>query len=141
MYPGAHAETSPQQPAVIMSGSGETLTYAELEDRSLRLARLLAERGLRRGDRVALLSENSPRYSEVYWAALRSGLYLTAINHHLKRAEINYILNDCGAKALIVSVARSAQALEVLEDTPAVRSRFVFGGVLDAHDRKRLPVG
>src|SRR6202000_876348 len=103
MYPGTWAAKSPQQPAVIMADGSETLTYAQLEDRSARLARLLYDRGLRRADNVALLSENSARYYDVYWAALRSGLYLTAVNHHLQQSEISYILNDCGAKALIVS--------------------------------------
>src|SRR6201994_2343960 len=110
MYPGTYAATSPQQPAVIMADGSDTLTYAQLEDRSVRLTRLLYERGLRRGDNVALLSENSARYYDVYWAALRSGLYLTAVNHHLQQAEIGYILHDCGAKVLIVSVGHAGRA-------------------------------
>ena len=40
MYPGRHAETRADQPAVIMAGSGETITYRELEARSNRLAHL-----------------------------------------------------------------------------------------------------
>ena len=48
-------------------------------------ARAARPRACGRGDDVALLSENSPRYHECYWAALRSGLYLTAVNHHLSR--------------------------------------------------------
>src|SRR5690606_41268545 len=59
--------------ALIMAGSGETLTYRELEDNSVRLARHLHEAGLRRGDHLALLSGNDPKVYEVYWAALRSG--------------------------------------------------------------------
>src|ERR1700760_3087658 len=128
MYPGKWAATSPQQPAVIMADGSETLTYAQLEDRSARLARLLYGRGLRRGDNVALLSENSARYYDVYWAALRSGLYLTAVNHHLQQAEISYILNDCGAKALIVSAGQAGQALAVAGETPGIASRFALGG-------------
>jgi hypothetical protein len=48
MYPGEHARLRPDQPAVIMAGSGETLTYGELERRSNRLAHLLRANGLRR---------------------------------------------------------------------------------------------
>src|SRR6201994_4955727 len=134
MYPGTYAATSPQQPAVIMADGTETLTYAQLEDRSARLARLLYERGLRRGDNVALLAENNVRYYDVFWAALRSGLYLTAVNHHLQQAEIGYILNDCGAKALIVSAARAEQALAVAGETPGIASRFAFGGEIAGHE-------
>ena len=41
MYPGTWAQQTPEKPALIMSGSGRTLTYAELDDRSLRLARTM----------------------------------------------------------------------------------------------------
>jgi len=134
MYPGTWAAMSPQQPAAIMADGSETLTYAQLEDRSARLARLLYDRGLRRGDNVALLSENNLRYYEAFWAALRSGLYLTAVNHHLQQAEISYILNDCGAQALIVSVGQADQALAVADETAGIGSRFAFGGAVPGHE-------
>ena len=134
MYPGTYAATSPQQAAVIMADGSEILTYADLDERSARLARLLHDRGLRRGDNVALLSENSARYYDVYWAALRSGLYLTAVNHHLQQHEISYILNDCGAKALIVSAGKAAQAQAVADQTPGIGSRFAFGGEVPGHE-------
>src|SRR6202012_4331277 len=117
-----------------MPDGSETLTYAQLEDRSARLARLLHERGLRRGDNVALLSENNVRYYDVFWAALRSGLYLTAVNHHLQQGEISYILNDCGAKALIVSAGQADQALAVADETPGIASRLAFGGEIAGHE-------
>ena len=60
MYPGAHAATNADKPAVIMAGSGRTLTYGELEERSARLARVLHDRGLRAGDVIALVSDNTP---------------------------------------------------------------------------------
>lgn len=85
-YPGAHAATTPDKPAVVLAGSGETLTYAELEDRSTRLAAYLRGLGLRRGDVVALLTDNRPQASEVYWACQRAGLYITAVNWHLTPA-------------------------------------------------------
>ncbi len=134
MYPGTYAATSPQQAAAIMADGSETLTYAQLDERSARLARLLYELGLRRGDNVALLSENNLRYYEAYWAALRSGLYLTAVNHHLQQAEISYILNDCGAQVLIVSAGKAAQALAVAGETPGIGSRFAFGGQVPGHE-------
>ncbi|WP_406176389.1 acyl-CoA synthetase [Streptomyces sp. NBC_00996] len=100
MYPGAY---DPARPAVVTADGGWTLTYGQLEERSLRLADHLRSAGLRRGDHLALLCPNDPRVLEVYWAALRSGLYLTAVNHHLTADEAAYIVRDCGASALIVS--------------------------------------
>ncbi len=124
MYPGTWAAHTPDKPALVMAGSGRTLTYAELDDRSLRLARHLQAAGLRRGDVVALLSDNTPEAYEVYWAALRSGLYITAVNHNLAPAEAAYIVRDCGARALVVSAARAdlVRALDV--DVP---ERLVHG--------------
>lgn len=134
MYPGTYAKTHPEQPSVIMSDTGETLTYAQLDERSARLAHLLHERGLRRGDSFALLSENSPRYYEAYWAAQRSELDITAINHNLNPSEISYIVNDCGAKAMIVSAAKSELALAIADNIPAIEHRIVFGGDIAGHE-------
>ncbi|WP_330256065.1 acyl-CoA synthetase [Nocardia sp. NBC_00565] len=133
MYPGAYVERTPDRPAVIMSDTGETLTFAELEDRSTRLARLLYDRGLRRGDNFALLSENSPRYYEAYWAAQRSGLYVTAINHNLNPDEIAYIVNDCGARVLLVSAEKSVAAEVIVDLTPKVEGRLAFNGAVPGH--------
>ena len=78
MYPGTHAATAPERPAVIMAGSGATVTYAELDENSARLASALHAAGAahrrrhRRADPTML-----PEAFEIYWAAIRSGLYVT----------------------------------------------------------------
>ena len=105
MYPGRHAEISPDKPAVIAARTGEALTYAELDARSNRLARLLWAEGLRRGDHLAVFLENHLRYFEIAWAALRSGLYLTTVNRYLTGPEAAYIVEDCGAQVLVSSRA------------------------------------
>ncbi|MFC4948872.1 acyl-CoA synthetase [Pseudonocardia sp. GCM10023141] len=128
MYPGTFAALTPDKPAVVMADSGAVLTYAELEERSIRLSRALHDAGLRPGDAVALLSENSLRYYEVFWAAMRSGLYITAINQHLTAAEVAYIVGDCGARALVVSAALSDVATAIVALTPGVEVRLAVGG-------------
>jgi fatty-acyl-CoA synthase len=102
VYPGAHAAQAPQRPAVVMAASGDQLSFGRLEENSRRLAHRLRERGFRRGDVIALLSGNDPRVFEVYWAAQRAGLYVTAINVHLGPDELRYVLGDSGAQALFV---------------------------------------
>lgn len=128
MYPGTWAAKNPDKPALVMAGSGRTLTYGELDERSLRLANHLRAAGLERGDVVALVSDNRPETYEVYWAALRSGLYITAVNSHLTAGEASYIVNDCGAKALVVSAALAGMvgALEV-----EVPDRLAYGGPVE----------
>ncbi|WP_174185722.1 acyl-CoA synthetase [Nocardia barduliensis] len=128
MYPGAHVDRFPEKPAVVLAESGEVLTYRELEENSVRLARHLYDAGLRKGDHVALLSGNDPKIYEVYWAALRTGLYITAVNRHLSPSEISYIVNDCGARALIVSAGLADAAEQIVAQTPAVEIRLAFGG-------------
>ena len=103
MTPGWFAERTPDVPAIIMGSSGETVTYAQLEERSVRVARALRSLGLGVGDHIAILMENSRPYLEVAWAAQRSGLFYTAINTHLRAGEVQYILDDCGAVALVTS--------------------------------------
>ncbi|MFI6223029.1 acyl-CoA synthetase [Nocardia salmonicida] len=133
MYPGAHVDRFPDKAAIVMAESGATLTYRQLEENSIRLARHLHDAGLRRGDHVALLSVNDPKMYEVYWAALRSGLYITAVNWHLTPAEIGYIVDDCGARALIVSAALAATAEQVTAITPQVEIRLAFDGPVEGY--------
>jgi long-chain acyl-CoA synthetase len=134
LYPGTFAASTPSKPAVIMADTGATLTYAELDSRSIRLSRALHSAGLRPGDDVALLSENNLAYYEVFWAALRSGLYVTAINQHLTASEVSYIVGDCGAKALVVSSALAGIACDIVATTPAVELRLAIGGDVPGHD-------
>jgi long-chain acyl-CoA synthetase len=105
MTPAWHAEHTPDAPAIVMGSSGEVVTYAELDERSTRFAAALRARGLGPGDHIAILMENNRAYLEVAWAAQRSGLRYTAVNSHLRRGEVQYILDDCGAVALIASEA------------------------------------
>ncbi|MEU6157999.1 acyl-CoA synthetase [Streptomyces sp. NPDC047130] len=118
----------PRRPAVVMAGSGERLTYGELDERSIRLAGVLRSAGLRRGDVVALLSDNSPHSYEVYWAAVRSGMYITAVNSHLTAPEVAHIVRDSGAAALVVSHGVAALAEGIAGETPDVRVRLAYGG-------------
>ena len=71
MHPGLHAQSTPDKAAVIMAGSGEVVTYRELDERSNRL--LLWAQGLRPGDHVAIFAENHPRFFEVFWARPAAG--------------------------------------------------------------------
>jgi fatty-acyl-CoA synthase len=128
LTPTWHAEDTPEAAALVMAGSGETVTYAQLEDRSRRLAAALRTRGVAAGDHIAILMENNRAYLEVAWAAQRSGLYYTAINSHLRPAEVQYVLDDCGAVALVASEAM-ADVVAVL-DLSRIPVRVAGAGVL-----------
>jgi acyl-CoA synthetase (AMP-forming)/AMP-acid ligase II len=134
MYPGTHAALTPDRPAVIMASSGAVLTYRELNERSMRLARLLAASGLREGDRVAILAENHIRYFEVYWAAIRSGLYLTGVNWHLTAEEAGYIVANSGAKALVTTATMVGTVQAMLPDLPECRTRLIVDDTADGFE-------
>jgi long-chain acyl-CoA synthetase len=114
MYSGEHAATRTDQPAVIMAGSGETITYGELEARSNRLAHLLRARGLGRLDHYSIYMENSARYVECCGAGERAGLYYTCVNSFLTEEELAYILNNSQSRVLITSEAKREVALKAL---------------------------
>ncbi|UYP19477.1 AMP-binding protein [Rhodococcus sp. Z13] len=134
MYPGVHARTDPDKLAVVLADSDRSLTYRELDDRSAALARALHDRGLRTGDVVALLTDNRVEAFEVFWAALRSGLYITAVNSHLTPGEVAYIVDDSGAKALIVSASLGDLAAEVGGKVSVDAARLAFGGEVPGFD-------
>jgi long-chain acyl-CoA synthetase len=134
MYPAAHAATDPHRPAVVMGESREVVTYAELDERSIRLARLLRERGLVEGDRVAIFAENHPRFYDAVWAALRSGLYLVAVNRHLAAEEAGYVVDDSGAKALITTARMAEVAGEMLAHIPGCQVRLMIDGTAEGFE-------
>ena len=94
-------EPDPDHPAVVMAGSGETVTHGRLRARVNRLAHLLRAAGLRRGDHFAIFMENHPRYIECGRAGMRSGLYFTNVNSYLTPGELAYILNNSQSQVLI----------------------------------------
>jgi long-chain acyl-CoA synthetase len=129
MHPGTYLEARGEEPAVIMS-SGAVVTYRELDARSKQLAQLLHDRGLRPGDHVAVMLENHPRYFEINWASQRSGLYLTPVNWHLKAEEAGYIIEDCGATALVISASVADITADLSPHLGNVKTRLVVDGEL-----------
>jgi fatty-acyl-CoA synthase len=93
------------KPAVILHPSGTVVTFDELEARANRLAHYFRGAGLIEGDAVAILMENNEHIHAVMWAARRSGLYYVPISTHLTAAEVAYIVENSGAKAIIGSAA------------------------------------
>lgn len=124
MYPGHWGKRTPDAPAVIMASTGESITHGELDAASNQLAHLLRASGLGRGDHVAVLLENHPHFMTAVWAALRSGLYVTAINWHLTTDEAAYIVENCEARVLISSPDQAALADPI--ESPHLERRLMF---------------
>ena len=93
---GQHAD----RPAMIDGLTGKQLSYRELTGMVDTLAGALAERGLRKGDVVGLLSPNTPYYAVVFHAVLRAGGVVTTINSLYTADEVAHQLRDSGAGLL-----------------------------------------
>ncbi len=128
MHPATHAKTHPDRAAYIMAGTGETVTYKQLDDRSNQGAQLFRSLGLATGDVIAILMDNSPRFFEIAWAAQRSGLYYACISSKLTSGEIDYIMKDCAAKLLVTSAGIGP----VIDELPALLSGVKLYMVGDA---------
>ena len=128
MHPVHHAKSDPDRVAYLMAGSGERVTYAQLDARSNQAAQLFRAIGLHVGDVIAILMENHPRYFEIAWAAQRAGLYYTCISSKLTAGEVAYIVRDCGAKALIASRGVGP----VIDELPALVPGVKLYGVGEA---------
>ena len=134
MHPGVHAQNTPDKIAYRMAGSGIAVTYAELEARANACAHLFRALGLKRGDGIAIIMENHPRFFEVTWAALRAGIYYTAISTRLTVAEAAYIVNDCGAKLLVSSKHMADLATKVAAQAPALATKLMMDGTADGFE-------
>jgi long-chain acyl-CoA synthetase len=128
-HPSFHANLTPDKPALIMAGSGETLTFAQLESASNRGAQLLRRLGLKPADHIAVMMENHPLFFEVYWAAQRAGLYFTPVSTHLTAEEAAYIVNDCGARLVVASPAVAQAASRLPQLAPRVEHFLAIGDV------------
>jgi long-chain acyl-CoA synthetase len=127
VYAAQHASTHPDQPAIIMGGSGEAVTFRQYEDGSNQAAQLLRAAGLRRGDHIAVFMENSPQLLMVEGAAERTGLYYTLINTYLSPSEVAYIISNSRSRVLFSSAARRPVAEEAAAQCPELERKLMAG--------------
>ena len=116
MHPIAHAQARPDHPAIIMAGSGETVSYRAMDETANRFAGLLRARGVGRDGHFGLLMENNSLYLQLVWGSQRSGAMMVPISTRLTAPETAYILRDCDAKLLVTSTyfADRIEALRAL---------------------------
>ncbi len=134
MYPGAHAASKPDHPAIIMASTGAVQTYAELDAAANRLANYLRAVGVQPGDHVAFCLENHPRYLEIAWGCHYAGAVYTACSSRLTSGELGYILGDCAAKVFITSKYKGDQAADVHGQVPGIGTYLMVDGTIEGYD-------
>ena len=101
-----------QGDAAVFTFENEKITFSDLDKKSNRTARALIAAGIKKGDRVGVLSKNSPVYFEIIAAAAKIGVVVTSVNWRLAADEIRYVLDDSGSKLIFVG----AEFLESIGD-------------------------
>ena len=84
-----------------LSIGGKRLTFSELHHRVERIAAALSRRGLRTGDRLAVLLPNGPEYIELVYACSRLGVIVVPLNARYSSREIDRVLKDASPRALV----------------------------------------
>ncbi len=135
MHPGIHAEKEPDKVACRFEPSGVTLTYRELNERSMQGAQLFHALGLRFGDHIAFCLQNDEHFHPLCWAAQRSGLYYTAISTRLSAPEVEYIVGDCDARVFITTQRLGKLATEMASCCPKLLARYTVHGDVPGFER------
>lgn len=105
--------------------AGRGVTFRELAGRCAAAAAALQARGVTQGDRVAIMSFNTPSYVYAFFGALQAGAAVVPVNHRLVAPEVDYILDHSGAKLLLfdgalspVAAKLASRATQISLDTP-----------------------
>ncbi|MFB6269798.1 MAG: AMP-binding protein [Halobacterium sp.] len=114
------ATLSPDEPALTDATTGETWTYAELDARADQTARLLAERGVRDGERVAVVSRNRPELVDLVFACGKAGGVFAPLSHRLAPPELAELLATVDPELVVVEEGFEADVADALgEDSDA----------------------
>jgi long-chain acyl-CoA synthetase len=127
MYAREHAAEHPDQAAIIMATSGETVTYGQYEACCNRVAHLLRAAGLQHGDHISVFMENSARMLEIEGGAERTGLYFTLINRYLAPDEVAYIVTNSHSRLLFSSAAMRDVAEAAAAQCPQLERMLITG--------------
>jgi len=114
-----HAAMRPEAPALVDLASGRKFSYGEYHERVARVAGMLKDKGIKKGDRVAFLMLNSSDLMEIIFGCWRVGATVLALNFRLTLPEWEFILKDSEASMVIVDDA-FAQAGAALSKTTDV---------------------
>ncbi len=112
-----HASVEEHRDKTAMTFYGTTFDFARLEALAEKMAASLAARGVKKGDRVALMLPNCPQYVVSFFATVRLGAIVTQINPMYVEREIEHILKDSGAETIVVYSEMYPRVKSVMDST------------------------
>jgi long-chain acyl-CoA synthetase len=101
-------------------------TYSQVNKISNKIARILIDQGIKKGDRVGILLENSPEFIFSFFAITKCGAVAVPLNIFLKKDEIKYILNDCEANYLITATGFESSVENLQNEVGSLQSIFAY---------------
>jgi fatty-acyl-CoA synthase len=137
-YLRAWAKSAPLRPAVIFYG--HVTTYADLDEQSDRFAALLMQKGVKKGDRVAVFLPNCPQFHIVFFGILKLGAIHVPVSPLSRAFELSYELNDTDAE-VIVALDQLAGVVEQVRGETSLREVIVtsFADVIPADPTIPVP--
>ena len=101
-------------------------TYKELNDNSNRIAHVLQEKGIRKGDRISVLLKNCPEFLEVFFAAAKLGIIFVPLNFRLVGPELEYQMNNAGVRLLVFHDSFVERIQPILSSISVEKGNFIF---------------
>jgi 4-hydroxybenzoate-CoA ligase len=117
--------------AVAFADGARSITYAQLRERTWRVAAALASVGLRPESRVALLLHDTVDFPVVFWGAIRAGIVAVPFNTFLTVEQYAYMLADSRAQAIVAAAPLARSLLPILHRAPHLRSLILLGATAD----------
>jgi long-chain acyl-CoA synthetase len=126
------AASTPDKPLLFSESDGRQFTYAELDAAVNRAAAMLASRGVAKGDVVSLLMPNSAEYIIAYFACWKLGALAGPVNSLLKEHEIEFVMNNSEAKAILVHSEFRERIESIRGGLPHLKSVIEFDDEAEA---------
>ncbi|ELY68782.1 long-chain-fatty-acid--CoA ligase [Natrinema versiforme] len=102
----------------VVATTGERFTYDELGERADRFAAALQDRGIEKGDRVAVLDPNTHYHLEAAYGIMQTGAIHTPLNYRLTPDDFEYILSDAGVDAIYADYDFAEKIEEIRDEVP-----------------------
>lgn len=124
-------------------GDPISVTFRQLNDSSRRIAAGLLERGLRRGDRIAIAAPNIVEWLELFFGAARIGVAVVTLNVRYRGSELEYMINQSGARLVVSSASDGDFGFEEFyadfrDQIPSVESVYFLNSSTSEHSFQRL---
>jgi long-chain acyl-CoA synthetase len=120
------ALATPDKAFLFSEADGRSYTYALFDAAVNRAARMIAARGIKKGDAVSLLMPNSVEYIIAYFACFKLGALACPVNSLLKPEEITYVIANSEARALLVNTEFLSSVAAIRDELPDLQHVLVF---------------